>query len=116
MKRNLKNKTLGIAAAGLACAALAGCTVGPVTLPDIDLGFLKGVGIVTTSVADATVAMLVRADSPFAKPEDLNGKTVGCQTGSAQIKAIDLLAEKLGGDIEAAIQQLACKRETKTES
>ena len=26
------------------------------------------------------------------------------------------LAEKLGGDIEAAIQQLACKRETKTES
>ena len=26
------------------------------------------------------------------------------------------VAEKLGGDIEAAIQQLACKRETKTES
>ena len=57
MKRNLKNKTLGIAAAGLACAALAGCTVGPVTLPDIDLGFLKGVGIVTTSVADAESAI-----------------------------------------------------------
>lgn len=57
MKRNLKNKTLGIAAAGLACAALAGCTVGPVTLPDIDLGILKGVGIVTTSVADAESAI-----------------------------------------------------------
>lgn len=48
-------------------------------------------------IADATVAMLVRADSPYAKPEDLKGKTVGCQTGSAQIKAIDRLAEKLGG-------------------
>ena len=48
-------------------------------------------------VADATVAMLVRADSPFAKPEEMSGKTVGCQTGSAQIKAIELLAEKLGG-------------------
>jgi len=48
-------------------------------------------------IADATVAMLVRADSPYAKPEDMKGKTVGCQTGSAQIKAIDRLAEKLGG-------------------
>lgn len=48
-------------------------------------------------VADATVAMLVRADSPLTKPEDVSGKTVGCQTGSAQIKAIEMLAEKLGG-------------------
>ena len=48
-------------------------------------------------VADATVAMLVRADSPLTKPEDASGKTVGCQTGSAQIKAIEMLAEKLGG-------------------
>ena len=56
-------------------------------------------------VADATVAMLVRADSPAAKPEDLSGKTVGCQTGSAQIKAIDLLAEKLGGKDKIKIKE-----------
>ena len=56
-------------------------------------------------VADATVAMLVRSDSPFAKPEDMSGKTVGCQTGSAQIKAIDLLAEKLGGKDKIKVKE-----------
>lgn len=56
-------------------------------------------------VADATVAMLVRADSPFTKPEDLSGKTVGCQTGSAQIKAIELLAEKLGGKDKIKVKE-----------
>ena len=53
----------------------------------------------------ATVAMLVRADSPFTKPEDMSGKTVGCQTGSAQIKAIDLLAEKLGGKDKIKVKE-----------
>ncbi|SDG02360.1 transporter substrate-binding domain-containing protein [Desulfovibrio legallii] len=48
-------------------------------------------------IADATVAMLVRADSPCTKPEDLLGKTVGSQTGSAQIAALRQFAEKMGG-------------------
>ena len=56
-------------------------------------------------VADATVAMLVRADSPLTKPEDMSGKTVGCQTGSAQIKAIDQLAEKLGGKDKIKVKE-----------
>ena len=56
-------------------------------------------------VADATVAMLVRADSPLTKPEDASGKTVGCQTGSAQIKAIEMLAEKLGGKDKIKIKE-----------
>ena len=56
-------------------------------------------------VADATVAMLVRADSPLTKPEDVSGKTVGCQTGSAQIKAIEMLAEKLGGKDKIKIKE-----------
>ena len=56
-------------------------------------------------VADATVAMLVRADSPLTKPEDASCKTVGCQTGSAQIKAIEMLAEKLGGKDKIKIKE-----------
>ena len=56
-------------------------------------------------VADATVAMLVRADSPLTKPEDASGKTVGCQTGSAQIKAIEMLAEKLGDKDKIKIKE-----------
>ena len=56
-------------------------------------------------VADATVAMLVRADSPLTQPEDASGKTVGCQTGSAQIKAIEMLAEKLGGKDKIKIKE-----------
>ena len=59
MKRNHKSMAGAALTAGLTALALAGCTVGPVTLPDvnIDLGFLKGIGIVTTSVADAEAAI-----------------------------------------------------------
>lgn len=57
MKRNFGSKALPAIAAGLAAATLAGCSIGPVSLPDIDLSSLGGsLGIVSTSVADAEAA------------------------------------------------------------
>jgi polar amino acid transport system substrate-binding protein len=43
----------------------------------------------TLPIAEATVALVKRkADSAFTKPEDISGKVVGSQTGSAQLKAL----------------------------
>ncbi|PZO68293.1 MAG: amino acid ABC transporter [Paracoccus denitrificans] len=49
-------------------------------------------------IADATVS-LVRAanNSDLAKPEDIKGKTVGVQQGTAQFRALSAYGEKLGG-------------------
>lgn len=58
MKRNLGSKALPAIAAGLTAATLAGCSIGPVTLPDIDLSGITGkLGVVTASVADAEAAV-----------------------------------------------------------
>ncbi len=43
----------------------------------------------TLPIADATVALVKRkADGAIAKPEDISGKVVGSQAGSAQMKAL----------------------------
>ena len=59
MKSARTSRALASISAGLAALTLAGCTIGPVTLPDVDvdLGFLSSFGIVTTSVADAEQAI-----------------------------------------------------------
>lgn len=50
----------------------------------------------TVPVADATTGVLVRnGDKVVKAPEDLNGKTVGSQTGSAQLQALQALDKKL---------------------
>lgn len=47
-------------------------------------------------IADATMAILRRAgDDSIATPEDIAGKTVGSQTGSAQLEALQALAAEL---------------------
>jgi polar amino acid transport system substrate-binding protein len=46
-------------------------------------------------IADATVALLVRADSDIKTPEETAGKIVASQTGSAQLQALNGLGEKL---------------------
>ncbi|MGJ3521987.1 transporter substrate-binding domain-containing protein [Nitratidesulfovibrio sp. D1] len=46
-------------------------------------------------VADATVAMLVRADSGITTPEGVAGKTVASQAGSAQLQALKGLTDAL---------------------
>ena len=46
-------------------------------------------------IADATVALLVKKSSKIKSPEDVSGKVVASQTGSAQLKALQTLADKL---------------------
>lgn len=47
-------------------------------------------------IADATMAVLKRRDdNDIAKPEDIAGKPVGSQVGSAQLKALETLAAEL---------------------
>lgn len=47
-------------------------------------------------IADATMAVLKRkGDKDIAKPEDVAGKPVGSQAGSAQLKALEALAADL---------------------
>lgn len=47
-------------------------------------------------IADATMAVLKRkGDESITEPEDLAGKTVGTQTGSAQLQATERLAGRL---------------------
>jgi polar amino acid transport system substrate-binding protein len=59
-------------------------------------------------IADATVAVLKRADDDsITGAEDLAGKTVGSQTGSAQFAAL----EKLGAELEEAGTPLAGTRD-----
>ena len=50
----------------------------------------------TTPVADATVAAMKKAgDTSVNSPKDIAGKTVGSQTGSAQLSAAQAYAEEL---------------------
>lgn len=50
----------------------------------------------TFPVADATTGVLLRAGGPaIKKPEDLNGKTLGTQAGTAQLQAAIALDKKL---------------------
>lgn len=59
-------------------------------------------------IADATVAVLTRADDDsIAGAKDLGGKTAGSQTGSAQLAALDAL----GAELESAGTPLAGKRD-----
>ncbi len=46
-------------------------------------------------IADATVALLVGKNSEIKKPEDVVGRVVGSQAGSAQLKALQALNDKL---------------------
>lgn len=49
-------------------------------------------------VADATMAILKRKDdTSIVKPEDIAGKMVGSQTGSAQLQALEAFAAELNG-------------------
>ncbi|BCF93680.1 MULTISPECIES: transporter substrate-binding domain-containing protein [Paraburkholderia] len=50
----------------------------------------------TVPVADATTGVLLRnGDTSIKSPDDLNGKIVGSQTGSAQLQALQALDKKL---------------------
>ena len=49
-------------------------------------------------IADATVALLVRADSDIKAPADTAGKVVASQTGSAQLLALKGLGETLASE------------------
>lgn len=51
----------------------------------------------TLPIADATVALVKAAGSDLKKPEDIKGKTVGVQQGTAQFKQLEAFGEKLGG-------------------
>lgn len=65
MKRNHRGRALPALTAGLLAASLAGCSIGPVTLPDLDLSaipFLNGL-VTTTSVADAEAALKEKRSS-----------------------------------------------------
>lgn len=46
-------------------------------------------------IADATVALLVGKKSAIGKPEDIVGRVVGSQAGSAQLKALQALNDRL---------------------
>ncbi|AXF03974.1 transporter substrate-binding domain-containing protein [Paraburkholderia hospita] len=50
----------------------------------------------TLPIADATTGVLLRnGDNSIKSPDDLNGKIVGSQTGSAQLQALQALDKKL---------------------
>ncbi|MDT1060497.1 transporter substrate-binding domain-containing protein [Paracoccus sp. CPCC 101403] len=51
----------------------------------------------TLPIADATVALVKAANSDLAKPEDIKGKTVGVQQGTAQFKQLEAYGASLGG-------------------
>ncbi|HWL55173.1 MAG TPA: transporter substrate-binding domain-containing protein [Paracoccus sp. (in: a-proteobacteria)] len=51
----------------------------------------------TLPIADATVALVKAASSDLAKPEDIKGKTVGVQQGTAQFKQLEAYGAELGG-------------------
>jgi polar amino acid transport system substrate-binding protein len=51
----------------------------------------------TLPIADATVSLVRAANSDLKKPEDIKGKTVGVQQGTAQFKQLEAFGEKLGG-------------------
>lgn len=51
----------------------------------------------TLPISDATVALVQPKGGDLTKPEDVKGKTVGIQKGTAQEKQLEAYAEKLGG-------------------
>ena len=51
----------------------------------------------TRPISDATVALVQKKGGALAKPEDIKGKTVGVQKGTAQQKQLQAYAEKVGG-------------------
>ena len=52
----------------------------------------------TLPIADATVSLVKAAgNADLTKPEDIKGKTVGVQQGTAQFKQLEAYGEKLGG-------------------
>ncbi|BCH20385.1 transporter substrate-binding domain-containing protein [Mesorhizobium sp. L-8-3] len=52
----------------------------------------------TLPIADATVSLVKAAsNNDLTKPEDIKGKTVGVQQGTAQFKQLEAYGEKLGG-------------------
>lgn len=52
----------------------------------------------TLPIADATVSLVKAAsNTELSKPEDIKGKTVGVQQGTAQFKQLTAYGEKLGG-------------------
>jgi polar amino acid transport system substrate-binding protein len=52
----------------------------------------------TLPIADATVALLRAAsNTELKKPEDIKGKTVGVQQGTAQFKQLQAFGDKIGG-------------------
>lgn len=50
----------------------------------------------TLPIADATVALVKAAGSELTKPEDIKGKTVGVQQGTAQFKQLEAFGQTLG--------------------
>ncbi len=51
----------------------------------------------TLPIADATVSLIKPAGSDLVKPEDIKGKTVGVQQGTAQFKQLQTFGDSLGG-------------------
>lgn len=51
----------------------------------------------TRPISDATVALVQKKGGALTKPEDIKGKTVGVQKGTAQQKQLQAYAEKIGG-------------------
>jgi len=52
----------------------------------------------TLPIADATVSLLKATNNnKLTKPEDIKGKTVGVQQGTAQFKQLEAYGQKLGG-------------------
>ncbi|PSC05367.1 amino acid ABC transporter [Alsobacter soli] len=48
-------------------------------------------------IADATVALVHAKNSKLTKPEDIKGKTVGVQQGTAQFRQLEAYGKELGG-------------------
>lgn len=59
---HLGRKAVATIAAGLVTLSVAGCSIGPVQLPDVPLDFLDGL-VTTTSVADAEAAFKAQRSS-----------------------------------------------------
>ncbi|MFT4012369.1 MAG: transporter substrate-binding domain-containing protein [Paracoccus sp. (in: a-proteobacteria)] len=51
----------------------------------------------TLPIADATVSLVKAANGDLTKPEDIKGKTVGVQQGTAQFKQLEAYGASLGG-------------------
>lgn len=105
MKSARNSRALACVSAGLAALTLAGCSIGPVTLPDIDLSFLSAVGIVTTSVSDAEQAIKAQQASGVDSSElvEPGVLTVGLlSTNSAPLLVTRSDGSSAGVDVEFA--------------